>query len=256
MLSMDRRRAFGLWLLIAMIAYLLLYINDISYVFMDARGDALATFSMSGATGMVTYIMPLFAALPFATGFCADWSSGYTGVAVMRAGKRKYLMSKILACALSGGVATAGGTLLLIALLVLKFPHTEEVILNFIDVGEFYDILALEGTMGLILFYAGVVLVQFLAGSFWAMTGLAFSAFCPNFLLTLCIPLAAYRLCLELYYWIEFPLWLCPPLLQDLMVGLSYGPTLLTAAGVFIGLDVLLGFVFAWRAGRRLRYAQ
>lgn len=256
MLALDRRRAFGPWLLVAMIAYLLLYINDISYVFMDTQGDALATFSMSGAMGMTAYIMPLLAALPFSTGFCSDWSSGFTGAVTLRSGRKKYFTSKIIACALSGGLAAAGGTLLLILILVLKFPHTEEIILNFIDVGEFYDILAMPGITGLVLYYAGVVFMQFLAGSFWAMTGLAFSAFCPNFLLTLCIPLAAYRLCLELYYWVEFPQWLCPPLLQDLSVELSYWPTLLIGLGVFLVLNILLAALFAWRAGRRLRYAQ
>lgn len=255
MLAMDRRRAFGPWLLIAIIAYLLMYINDISYIFLDSRGDALATFSMGGAMGMVTYIMPLFAALPFSTGFCSDWNSGFAGLAAMRSGRRRYLVSKVIACAVSGGVAAAGGTLLLIALSVLKFPHTEEVIANFIDVGDFYDILAIPGAAGLILYYAGAVVMQFLAGSFWAMTGLAFSAFCPNFLLTLCIPLAAYRLCLEAYYWLEFPMWLCPPLLQDLTVEMGYWPTMLAGAGVFLALDALMGLIFALRADRRLRHA-
>lgn len=255
MLSMDRRRAFGPWLLIAVLAYLAMYINDISYMIFDFRGDALMTFAMSGAMGMVTYIMPLFAALPFSTGFCADWTSGFSGFAAMRCGKRKYLSSKILACALSGGAAAAGGTLLLILILILKFPQSDEVIQNLIETGEFYSILSI-GKAGIPLYYVGTLVMQFLAGSFWALTGLAFSAFCPNFLLTLCIPLAAYRLCLELYYWEVLPMWLCPPLLQDLMIGLNYWQTLLLGLGAFMLLNAVLGSLFAFRAGRRLRYAQ
>ena len=73
MLSLDRRRAFGPWFFIAIAAYIALYFNDVSYIFMDEQGDALATFAMAGSMGMVTYIMPLFAALPFSTAFCADW---------------------------------------------------------------------------------------------------------------------------------------------------------------------------------------
>ena len=52
MLSMDRRRAFGPWLWIAILAYPAMYINDISYMIFDSQGDALMTFTMSGAMGM------------------------------------------------------------------------------------------------------------------------------------------------------------------------------------------------------------
>ena len=56
MLSLDRRRAFGPWFFIAIAAYIALYFNDVSYIFMDEQGDALATFAMAGSMGMVTYI--------------------------------------------------------------------------------------------------------------------------------------------------------------------------------------------------------
>lgn len=255
MLSMDKRRAFGTWLLIAIFAYLALYVNDISYMIFDSQGDALMTFSMSGAMGMVTYMMPLFAALPFAAGFCSDWNSRFSGAAVIRCGKKKYLSSKIVACGLSGGTVAAGGTLLLILILVIKFPQSEDTMQNLLDSGEFCSVLSM-GKTGLVLYYIGALIMQFLSGSFWALTGLAFSAFCPNYLLTLCVPLAAYRLCLELYYWELLPAWLCPPLLQDLMIGLNYWQTLLVGFGAFLLFDALMGFIFAIRAERRLRYAQ
>ena len=35
MLSLDRRRAFGPWFFIAIAAYIALYFNDVSYIFMD-----------------------------------------------------------------------------------------------------------------------------------------------------------------------------------------------------------------------------
>ena len=73
-------------------------------------------------------------------------------------------------------------------------------------------------------------------------------------LLTLCMPLAAYRLSLELYYWFKLPYWLNLPLLQDCTVELSYGMTLLAGLCVFGGLTVVMDVVFALRAGRRLTY--
>lgn len=254
MLSLDRRRAFGLWFWIAIAAYVALYFNDVSYIFMDDEGDALATFAMAGSMGLVTQIMPLFAALPFATGFCADWNSGFAHPAAMRAGNGRYLRSKALSCYLSGGLATALGTAAFIVMLNVKFPQSGDVLANYVAVDPFTQTLRLGAPKGLLLYYGGVVAMQFLAGGCWAMTGLAFSAFCPNVLLTLCVPLAAYRLSLELYYWLEPPYWLNLPALQDCLVELSYRDTLLAGLGVFGGLSVILGAAFAARAARRLRY--
>ena len=254
MLSLDRRRAFGPWFFIAIAAYIALYFNDVSYIFMDEQGDALATFAMAGSMGMVTYIMPLFAAQPFATAVCADWNSGFAHHAAMRSGNGRYLLSKALACFFSGGLATALGTAVFIGMLNLKFPQSGDILANYVTVDPFTHVLNLGAPKGLLLYYGGVVAMQFLAGGCWAMMALAFSAFCPNVLLTLCIPLAAYRLSLELYYWFEPPYWLNLPLLQDCMVELSYRDTLLAGLGVFGGLSVVMGIVFAVRAGRRLRY--
>ena len=47
MLSLDRRRAFGPWFFIAIAAYIALYFNDVSYIFMDEQGDALATLHLN-----------------------------------------------------------------------------------------------------------------------------------------------------------------------------------------------------------------
>ena len=57
-----------------------------------------------------------------------------------------------------------------------------------------------------------------------------------------------------MYYWFEPPYWLNLPLLQDCMVELSYRDTLLAGLGVFGGLSLIMGVLFAARAGRRLRY--
>ena len=254
MLSLDRRRAFGPWFFIAIAAYIALYFNDVSYIFMDEQGDALATFAMAGSMGMVTYIMPLFAALPFSTGFCADWNSGFAHLAAMRAGNGRYLASKSLACFLSGGLATSLGTLIFIAMLNLKFPQSGDILANYVAVEPFTHVLNLGAPKGLLLYYGGVTAMQFLAGGCWAMMGLAFSAFCPNVLLTLCVPLAAYRLSLEIYYWLQLPYWLNLPLLQDCMVELSYRDTLLAGLGAFGGLSAIMALLFAARASRRLRY--
>lgn len=252
MLSMDKRRGFGLWFFVAIAAYAALYFNDVSYIFLGSDGDALSIFIMSGG-GMAAAIMPFFAALPFATGFCADWNSGFAHPAAMRAGNGRYLRSKCLTSALSGGLATAMGTLIFVAILNLMFP-TASIPESFTAIDPFLQVLRIGLPVGPILLYAGMIVMQFFAGACWALTGLAFSAFCPNVLLTLCVPLAAYRLSLEIYYWLQLPYWLNLPLLQDCQAELNYPMTLLTGALVFGGLSLILSAVFAIRAGRRLTY--
>lgn len=254
MLSMDRRRAFGLWFWIAIAAHLALYFNDVSHFVLEADGDALMTFSLSRSMGMLTYVAPLFSALPFATGFCADWNSGFAGAAAMRSGNRRYVLSKALACALSGGLAPAAATLTFAVLLNLRFPTDPGLMLTFADGDPFNQVLNMGAPIGLWFYYGGITLMQFMAGSCWAMVSLAFSAFVPNVLLTLCVPLAAYRLLLEIYYWFELPYWLNLPLLQDCMVEMNYVSTLLKGVAVFGAACLILGIAFCIRATRRLTY--
>lgn len=254
MLTLDRRRAFGWWFWIAIAAHLALYFNDVSFFVLDPTGDALMTFSLSRTTGMLTYIAPLFSALPFATAFCADWNSGFAVAASMRSGNRRYLTSKISACALTGGLVPAIATLLFAIFLTLRFPTDPELMLSLADGDPFNRVLNMGAPIGLGFYYLGIVLMQFMAGACWAMTGLAFSAFMPNTLLTLCIPLAAYRLSLEIYYWFELPYWLNLPLLQDCMVEMNYVLTLLAGLVVFGLVTLLLGILFSVRAKRRLTY--
>ena len=251
MLSLDRRRAFGAWFFIAIAAYIALYFNDVSYIFMDDQGDALATFAMAGSMGMVTYIMPLFAALPFSTAFCADWNSGFAHHAAMRSGNGRYLLSN--ARLFSPAAWRRRWVRCFHRHAQPQVPQSGDILANYVAVDPFTHVLNLGAPKGLLLYYGGVTAMQFLAGGCWAMMGLAFSAFCPNVLLTLCVPLAAYRLSLEIYYWLQLPYWLNLPLLQDCMVELSYRDTLLAGLGAFGGLSAIMALLFAARASRRLR---
>lgn len=255
MMYMDRRRAFGWWLVLAATAYFALYLNGVSYMLFDTEGDALMMFEFAGGMGFVSPIMPLIAALPFATGFCQDWSAGYTGAVAIRSGKARYLRSKAVACALSGGLAVALGMLMFVLLLNLKFPQDfaeGSMLEGASDLGA----LLLGGDLkSFTLYYAARLLLQFLAGAFWATTALTFSAFYPNVPLTLCAPLVLYRLAAEVGSLAGVPAFLNLTWLDDGQIGLSPVATLASGVLVFSALSILLALVFSWRAGRRLSYA-
>ena len=114
---------------------------------------------------------------------------------------------------------------------------------------------AFTGVGGYIGYFAGVLFVQFIAGAFWAMAALAFSAYVPNVLWTVCLPLILHRLFLELDAWTNLPTWLNLSLLQDQETELAFAPGLLTAVGIFGALIAIAVLLFYRRGKRRLTYA-
>ena len=104
------------------------------------------------------------------------------------------------------------------------------------------------------LYYGGVVAMQFLAGGCWAMTGLGVFGVLPERAADAVraaggVPAVAGTVLLA-----RAALLAEPAGLQDCLVELSYRDTLLAGLGVFGGLSVILGAAFAARAARRLRY--
>lgn len=253
MIRSDARRAFGLWFLIAVAAYFFLYLNGISYMFSESEGDALMTFQFGSALGLSAQILPLVAALPFATGFCADWTNGFALPTVARSGRKRYLASKCIFTALSGGLAAMGGMLLFILFVNLRFPQDFSLVPEYIDFSDLESLLLPGGFLAYAAYYAARLALQFLAGVFWALVALLFSAFFPNLPMTLCAPLVLYRLVFELGNWVYYPAHLNITLLDDGMVNLPPGQTVLSGLCVFGALSLLLSILFALRAGRRLR---
>ncbi len=255
MMPMDRQRAFGRWFLLAAVAYLLLYVNGVSYMLFDPYSDSLMVFEFGGGMGFAAPLMPLIAALPFATSFCADFSNGYCPPVILRSGKARYLSSKAIAAALSGGAAVAGGMFLFILLLNLLFPQdtSSPAISN--GASDMSQILQNPGAGPLLLYYLSRLFMQFMAGAWWATSALAFSAFYPNLPLTLCAPLVLYRFMGAIGQLPFMPAWLNTTWLDDAQIGLQPLQTLLAGLCVFGGLTVIAALIFRWRAGRRLQYA-
>lgn len=255
MMSLDRRRAMGPYLWLAALGVLLLYLHSVSYLLRDDEGDALMAFFLSISVGYAAPILPLMAALPFGTAFCADWQSSFAPAAVTRSGRRRYLMSKALASALSGALVSALGMLLFILVLNLRFPPDfgAEPFLG--DVAGLQHQLAGGGAGAYLSYYGSYLFLALLSGMFWAMSALTFSAFYPNVALTLCAPLVLHRLMGEVGNWVYIPRWMNVTLMESGAVDMP-PPTLLTAgAGVFVTLTALMAALFMWRAGRRLRHA-
>ena len=72
------------------------------------------------------YILPVFAALPFAASLCEERSSKAVAYIVSREGMRRYGAVKYIVNILMGGLVVAFGTALLILFLRTRFPMTSD----------------------------------------------------------------------------------------------------------------------------------
>ena len=254
MLAHDRRHAFGPWVFAAAAAYFLLHLYNILYMLNEPENPAILVWRFSGSMGLVPDAMPLVAALPAAAAFAVDWNSGFAVPAVLRAGTKRYLRSKVLAACIGGGLAPLLGRLFFVIFLHILYRG---------DVSMAAEMFGSDGAMGVaftgvggyIGYFAAALFVQFLAGAFWAAAALAFSAYVPNVLWTVCLPLILHRLFLELDAWTDLPAWLNLSLLQDSETGLTFAPGLLTAVGIFAALIAVSAVLFYRRGKRRLTYA-
>ena len=213
-------------------------------------------FFLSVSVGYAAPILPLMAALPFGTAFCADWQHSFASAAVTRSGRRRYLASKVLASALSGALASALGMLLFIVVLNLRFPPDlgAEPYLGD-DVVGLLHLLNGGGAGAYLSFYGGALLLAMLSGMFLGDEPLAFSAFYPNVALTLCAPMVLHRLMAEIGNWVYIPGWMNVTLMESGLVDMPPAALLSAGAGVFVALTAILAALFMWRAGRRLRHA-
>ncbi len=255
MLRTEGRRAFGWLMLLAALAYFLVRVNGISYMLTEDENEALMVFEFGAMIGFSLPLMPLCAALPFAASFCQDYTSGFSVALSLRAGKGGYLWSKALCTALAGGLALALGALLMALLLNVKFPPDVAAPPMFASAEGLGAFVVNGGFLGYIRYYGARLLLEFLAGSFWALVALCFSAFYPNLPLTLCAPLVLCQLVMELGRYGLIPGYLDVTKLQDALLDLPAASMLLVALGVFFAFDVALAALFRWRAGRRLSYA-
>ena len=112
----------------------------------------------------VTLALPVLCALPYASSFVDDIKSGYIKQYLHRTSIALYLKGKIVACALSGGLALFAGILMAYGLSALVFSPME----------------LSAGPKDIVPPYFAELLtkaaVLFFSGAFWSLAGFAFAA--------------------------------------------------------------------------------
>lgn len=144
---------------------------------------------------------PIFAVLPAATLFCDSYNNGYIKSILFRTTKRKCLVSDLIVCGVSGGVAVSLPVFIMFMLfLFIGKPYVPDA-----QTTEYGSIMQgtilenIEFVWGGILVLLVILLLAFIFGMVWSCVGLSISAFMPNRYIALAAPFliffALYLIC-------------------------------------------------------------
>ncbi|MEG0836095.1 MAG: hypothetical protein RR413_11695, partial [Christensenellaceae bacterium] len=112
----------------------------------------------------VTLALPILCALPYTTSFVDDVKSGFIKEYLPRTNVRSYLISKIVACAVSGGAVLAIGVAFAYAMSALTFTPMEAAL----KPGEM--------PVNYLAQIIGKVAISLFSGAFWSVLGMTFAA--------------------------------------------------------------------------------
>lgn len=154
-----------------------------------------------------TIFLPVFPVLGYSSRFCGEYESGYYRLILSRMKPQAYARARIISVALSGGAIVAVPYLLTcLAAVCLETPELTG--LDFLRVEADVEMVVIGRTYGLGAMVAVKVLLGFLAGSTWALVGLAFAVWIPNRYVSLIAPFVLYQ-----SHYILLPDFLSPALL-------------------------------------------
>ncbi|MEG2217791.1 MAG: hypothetical protein RRZ24_11570, partial [Clostridia bacterium] len=113
-------------------AMLIIMISSINSIFealispnLLPNGFHATLISTALSSDAVTLALPILCALPYTTSFVDDVKSGFIKEYLPRTNVRSYLISKIVACAVSGGAVLAIGVAFAYAMSALTFTPME-----------------------------------------------------------------------------------------------------------------------------------
>jgi hypothetical protein len=115
------------------------------------------------ASDNMSLALPILCTLPFTSSFVDDVKSGYIKAYLPRITVRRYIFSKLVGCAVSGGLVVALGVLAAYVGAALVFSPAEAAQAGGGGSGNFPALM-------------GSLLLFFFSGAFWSVTGMTFAA--------------------------------------------------------------------------------
>ncbi len=249
MTPIDARRAFGFALVTAILIATCQYVISVFFEITGSSYNSLLLFEVGRNFNHYAWVMPMLAALPFAAAFCVDWKSRSAILQMVRIAPRAYIRSKLLLASLTGGIVYVTSTLLFFGLTSIRGT-----------IDRYQDLFTASGmwemlfTGGIFAYMLGIAYLQFIAGAFFALSGLTFSSFFPNAYLTLCFPMLIARLGYGVMSIELLPDWANIGMLALGATSLGFWPSIAAGTGIFGGLSVICCALFCIGVRRRLEH--
>lgn len=143
--------------------------------------------------------LPVLCTLPYAVGWLEDGTSGYRKFFLSRTNRSSYLVSKALACQISGGLIPFSGTFAAYTILALLLCPLEVAAADMVGIWQ-----NMAELIKLSFFY-------FFPGAFWAMAGMLFASLTSSRYMAYASPFIFYYTLVILYerYFDALP-WIYP----------------------------------------------
>ena len=172
----------------------LLFLSSIEGVLSAFRSETLlnngyhAEFVMNAlSSDAMTLALPIVAALPYTSSFVDDVKSGFVKAYLPRTTTNGYILGKLSACAISGGLALSLGILTAYGVSALLFTPMEAVLTEGAEVPAYFGKLM------------GKVLLFFCSGAFWSLVGLLFATLTGSKYMAYASPFVIYYVLIILY---------------------------------------------------------
>ena len=175
----EFRRSMNIWFIIGImgVAFSICFDswNDLVSGLQNHSGYVHYFFWNSAFGGMCrSYLLPIFATLPFATSFCAERKCKSVAYIASREGRIQYGVVKYIVNFVSGGFVVALGTGLVLVLLSMVFPMASSEISDAQTADIFHDWLAVHRPMGYCLLQ---ICLGFFRGMIWSSIALLVSVY-------------------------------------------------------------------------------
>jgi len=187
---------------------------------------------------LFSLVAPVLAVLPFADSLAQDVRSGYARSVLVRASYKRYMLAKVAACTLAGGLATGLALALLFVSTNLLFPrglnmapYTRRIGIEAKDLGAFGYLYRSQPD----LYIAARIGLGVLFGMTYALFGLAVSTVTTNRYLILATPVVLFFVAQLVIALLGIPRWLPTNAIMPMAVQS------VTATHVFIVLGITAG---------------
>ncbi len=218
----------------------------------DGQTSVLYLYEISNYVNFwVLYL--LFAAIPGATLFCADWENRFFRLSIVRCSKRVYGVVSACACFVSALLAVILGEWLFVLSLRVKYPFfLEENTMSFgFDNAAFAGFIGETNVLGYFMF--GILIKAFCA-AFSSVFALWLSTKITNIFVALTSPVILYFLLENLGVILKLPscLQISTVARGHLLIADSFWQTLLYPIFLFTALGLVFGILFTRSARRRV----